>query len=118
MCLDTVDTVTRNKRTGYKVMKKVDDTHVMGIIYGEAIPIGEWVKDKKRGMIKNRWAGYSYRKGYPKGFHVFSALQGARNYTSRYAVYKVRMREVKASGTQEGYRVTVCREIFIGEEVV
>ncbi len=53
---------------------------------------------------------------YPKGFHIFTTREDARNYkhkSRKEKVVKVRYRRVVARGMQSDYKCVIAKEIYV-----
>lgn len=123
MCLDTVDSSSKEWHVGYKVFTRPKQKRLhspycqmYSFITGRNAPYNEgvWLKDKSNGTL----SGYT---SYLTGFHFFRNKKDAikRAWTFAWSggcVRKVRVRKLTATGTQGDFSVGVAREIFIEAE--
>lgn len=115
MCLDYVDEVTKKppKMRGYKAFRKLGADRVESVcrLTGN-FKLGEWIEDDMYGIIGR----YPY---YQTGFHVVTNKREAFTWCHGrdYAVHRVEVDDVVASGTQFNKPCYVCRKMKILEEV-
>jgi len=113
MCLDTIDAKTRKVKYGYKVYYKYHDGGLIGVFYTPSklhrYLVDEWIKD---GYTFDLWD--AERNGtYPAGFHVSTNKKSAKIMVGSehsYPIHKVLVKDIVASGTQDGHNVVVCRQ--------
>ena len=115
MCLDTVDKKTKQYEKGWrrfrirngKLYPLYMDTATVG---QKHYPVNRWFRD-----VRKRPATIEARDGtrYPCGIHFYEGDDDFRFYN----MYKIKVRNVVASGWQDGNRVGVAKEIFIEEKV-
>ena len=115
MCLDTVDKRTKQFKKGWRRFREVNgklyppvmDTATVG---QKHYPVNRWFRD-----VRKRPATIEANDGtrYPCGIHFYEGDDDFRFYN----MYKIKVRNVVASGWQDGNRVGVAKEIFIEEKV-
>lgn len=121
MCLDTVDeklTVPKEGVGWRKFRVSYEEPGLRACFQGndEAYPTRVWLKEgdyrdaDDKGQ-KFLFTGYLTAK-YPYGFHIFKARYAAEK-DDAYAVRKVLYRKAVASGTQNGCKVIVAKEMKI-----
>ena len=123
MCLDTVDKKTKKVSEGWKVIKVINNK-LHGICYPFNFETNRWITDSAESLIKS-----DSNKKYQAGFHFYLNKEDAELdvkiwNTKILKVFKVRVRNVVATGTQfiniynepTLCKVGVAREIFIEEE--
>lgn len=109
MCLDRIDKKTRkNFRYGYKIYDLFDGK-LSGVFYNyfKDYPEGVWIKDDKQIIINE------VQPGYPTGFHVLTSKKGAKSWKDNFktqVIRKVLIKDIVASGTQNGFNVVVCKQ--------
>lgn len=117
MCLDKVDKVTRKgKGIGYKVFFVRDGKlyHWFNPVRSDnpnPLPIEEWIDDPNDGTLT-----IGKGKEYRQGFHVFKELNNEiEKFKSdlRDEVYKVKYKDVVASGMNERIKCVVARKMYI-----
>ena len=124
MCLDTVDKKTRtNVEYGYKVFY-IWDKKLLGEFYQADGKFHGNSVYKKRKWYKSSDTIIG-KLTYSSGFHVFTNKRDAIKYIAgnSYKVFKVKIKNIVASGTQDSYgaqidkKVVVAKEMMILEEV-
>ena len=125
MCLDTVDEVTKEYTEGYKVFG-VRGNFVNPELYNtyKRFPLHEWI-----GEETNTHIYYGNGNYYKSGFHFFVNLEDAYTWiqdsTTDCEIFKVRVRNIIASGEQRLYgtikstnvKVGVAKEMYIEKEL-
>lgn len=115
MCLDTVDSEIKvARKTGYKLVHHYSyEKPMRSVCEGFKFPLNEWVTDDNDGNILTEGG-----VRYPKGFHVYGSLKGAkRSHLRSHEIRKCLIDEVVASGKEGRAVVIVARKIKIGEVV-
>ena len=118
MCLDVVDKEPIVKEgIGWKVFEKRNDK-ICNWYWGASyykFEIEKWNKDSKTDRLEDS-DGFSYLTG----FHLLKTRESARilkyrllDEYSTYIIKKVKFRNVTATGTSEGLKSIVAREILI-----
>jgi len=129
MCLDTVDKVTKEYTEGYKIFEVVlKGELVRPELYDtyKRFPLHEWVEDSHWG---ERIYYNEYCNHYKSGFHFFVNLKDAyawmEDSTNNCGIFKIRVRNIVASGKQRIYgdfdsrdvKVGVAKEMYIEKEL-
>jgi len=132
MCLDTVDKVTKEYTEGYKIFEVVlKGELVRPELYDtyKRFPLHEWVEDNSETYIYYNEFDTEFNNFYKSGFHFFVNLKDAYAWmgdsTDLCGVFKVKVRNIVASGKQRLYgivksknaKVGVAKEMYIEEEV-
>lgn len=128
MCLTKV-TEQRAPNQEEVVAWKVGRLGVEGKIFqtsplGAIIPVGRWYSVKEDLLSDGRHIGPLFK--YQCGFHAFAYEEDAEAYrrretitsglgSLRYKVVRVRLRDVRTVGTQDGMKVYVAQEILVEE---
>jgi len=122
MCLDTVDKEAKQVKDGYKVVFLCGGGfRSVCFTATKSLPVGVWLNE----------AGYAYRDAddfiriesgplifgdYPRGWHSYLTEKDALGSNLEFnTVVKVKIKEVLASGTQDGRPVVVSKYIKIVE---
>lgn len=125
MCLNTLDEVIRKRNgCGYKILhEESGKTSSLIPYYRVPLPRNRWITDT------GGWTSLSQSdRSYIKGFHIFLSRKDLENWRTYngwhgYPVYRVKFRNVVASGYQflghradmpRRVRVIVAKEIIIG----
>jgi hypothetical protein len=126
MCLSSKDKVPLEVTEGYKIFKKGAKNKLIGQIYGgdKVYPKRKWIneKDFRENPEKTHISVEMEMKTYKTGFHFYieksAALYNASIF-SNVEVYKVKVKNITATGTQGGWRmrVGVAKDIKICEHI-
>jgi len=116
MCLTTQCRITRKEGIGYKVMYDcilAKPGYYTSDMFGwrcGTVKKNKWVTDPWEGLIESECGNY-----YKSGFHVFNCLTAAEwwRLDAETHIVKVKYRDVVAQGRQNGYSVSVARQIRI-----
>ena len=117
MCLGTIDEKTKNWRVGYKVFffdYLNCSMHPIFFNLNLSFEKNKWIVDKEDDILQS-----STGKKYKTGFHFFRNKKEATNcYKLDYGhkIFKIKVRDIVATGTQGVYKTGVAREIFIIDE--
>ena len=120
MCLDVKNRVVKKVRVGYKVMYPTFDGLYQGQYYHapgcSKYDVGcEYSSSEGKILYGQNWETFRSLY-YPAGFHVYTKLPRTGSYSFG-RVVKVKVREIVASGTQQGKQVVVARKMTILGEV-
>ena len=111
MCLDTIDKKIRKVKYGYKVYRVIGG-ELRGQFYHKFVsyPENEWIEDGRRMFFISSYHGLGSL--YNSGFHVFTNKRAAKHWASLFGgeIHKVEVKDIVASGTQDGHNVVVCRQ--------
>ena len=119
MCLHNLDKETKQVTEGWKIFTVIDNK-LQGIIYNFKFKTNKWIEDPKNNSIY-----YGYKNDdemrYKTGFHFFINKEDAENDLTKFnnvyeKIYKIKVRNIVATGLQDEYKVGVAREIFIEDE--
>ena len=129
MCLDKVDEVTKEYTEGYKIFivnqggKTVSPELFM---VHKRFNLHQWIEDPNCG---ERIYYDEYTNHYKSGFHFFVNLKDAyawmEDSTNNCGIFKIRVRNIVASGKQRIYgdfdsrdvKVGVAKEMYIEKEL-
>ena len=119
MCLESVDKITKNVTEGWKIFE-VHNNKLYGLFQPYRFEINKWIKDTNKQNIKT-----PLNNEYKTGFHFFINKEDVEEDILLWndidddifrIKIKVKVRNVVATGFQDGYRIGVAREIFVEEE--
>ena len=114
MCICKVDKETKKITEGWKIFRTIDNK-LTGVIYDFKFKINTWLKDNSNIVIKN-----AINETYQTGFHFYLDKKYAEYLCNKYLgtskIYKVKVRNIVATGIEDSYRIGVAREIFIEGE--
>jgi len=130
MCLYDVDNSIKDKKYGYKIIKKNGKAM---FLESKKLPIGKWLneynyrqdyykKEKYLFLESNEFSKYSNRLAYSMGWHVFYTQREAISYNKcvlgsrAIEIVKVRIKDIVAKGHQSAsrsFRTIVCKYIKI-----
>jgi len=123
MCLATVETTRTHVREGYKFFAVSQNGKLKPLYfnYWGGFTKRRWIRDLPTARERIT-AGDG--KGYRKGFHFYEDLErllkkSAKEDTDpdKIKLHRVLVKDIVASGTQFGLKVSVARRMFIMEEV-
>jgi len=127
MCLDTVDKETKQVTEGWKIFEVTENSSLLYGMYRLCtFRTNEWLKDPEDLYIPT----LSNDKKYPTGFHFYfdkdiaeleveiaSKLFDGTIFNKReFKIFKVKVKNIVATGKERKHKVGVAREIFIEEE--
>lgn len=125
MCLDTrnrrvIDPPLKTERWAWKVFQIRGGRYTFPVFSEHSLLKGRWLN--ARGAESDP-AGVD---GYFKGFHSFSRKKDVKHWIQsvdgsylKYcdvAIVKVRVRNIVAEGTKDGYQCIVSKELFVPKE--
>jgi len=105
----------------YKLNIKLPDNFpkgLTGLYYDFKFKTNEWIKDTETRPI-SMW----FNRSYPTGFHFYFNKEEAEEdlkifvLASNITLLPIKVRNVVATGFQDGYKVGVARKIFIEEKL-
>ena len=124
MCLDRIDEKPKKWVEGWKVFDRRN-----GKLYPACMPtalpghkeypVNEWIRDTRmnpKTIKSGSFIATAFNiKLYPTGFHFFKTKTGASVWgsLSTFTVRKIKVKNVVATGTQDGCSVGVAKKIYI-----
>ncbi len=112
MCLKTIDKITLQVTEGYKDFEH-DGDELYTWFCGKRIPYpkGKWINEIDwrehpilDSLFRHKITAHD-EQTYPYGFHFYISPRGSR--------IKILVRNIVASGREDGEQVIVCKEMFI-----
>jgi len=121
MCLDIIDKETKQVTEGWKIFEAVDNG-LIGVYFKYLLKPNKWIEDQLYYVIFS-----VCNEIYKTGFHFYldkkDAKKGIRrllklNSRRKLKIYKVKVKNITATGIQENLKIGVARKIFIEEELL
>lgn len=131
MCLDILHKLTKEDlkiREGYKVFrcsiakKYPISPEFQGYGFPDGLPKRRWIESEASCLISIYTESDEASKGYYSGWHVFTEINDATKWRSismanPLVLHRVLVKNIAAVGYQSTYRVLICTQIYIMEEV-